>query len=123
MKLLKVKGVIQTPDNLNTDVFIDEYVKLVRGHKCYSDSGFDDVTSQEEAYKYSSNHRENLMKDEICGCFHCLKVFHPTEITNWLNEGSGTALCPYCGVDSVIGESSGYPIKKEFLEKMRKYWF
>ena len=34
-----------------------------------------------------------------------------------------TALCPYCGIDAVIGESAGYPLTEEFLEKMRDYWF
>ena len=34
-----------------------------------------------------------------------------------------TALCPYCGVDSVKCESSGYPITKEFLAEMRARWF
>ena len=29
----------------------------------------------------------------------------------------------YCDTDSVIGENSGYPITKEFLESMKKYWF
>ena len=37
--------------------------------------------------------------------------------------GSGTALCPYCGVDAVLGESAGYPLTKEFLRAMRQYWF
>ena len=35
----------------------------------------------------------------------------------------GTAVCPYCGIDAVIGESSGYPITAEFLKRMRKRWF
>jgi acetone carboxylase gamma subunit len=34
-----------------------------------------------------------------------------------------TALCPYCGIDSVIGDKSGFPITKEFLEKMYQHWF
>ena len=41
----------------------------------------------------------------------------------WIIDDQLTGLCPYCGIDSVIGESSGYPITKEFLEKMRNYWF
>ncbi len=36
---------------------------------------------------------------------------------------SGTAICPYCRVDSIIGESSKYPITKEFLKMMKEYWF
>lgn len=76
-----------------------------------------------KAHKYSSNHMEKLMKDEKCGCFFCLRIFNPKEITEWIKDKYGTAICPYCGVDSVIGESSGYPITKEFLDKMYIYWF
>lgn len=81
-----------------------------------------------QAHKYSCNHMEKLKKDRICGCFYCLTIFSPTEIESWLiadNDADrlGTAICPYCGIDSVIGESSGYPITKEFLKKMNEYWF
>ena len=34
-----------------------------------------------------------------------------------------TAICPHCGVDSVIGEKSGFPITQEFLKAMHKRWF
>lgn len=76
-----------------------------------------------DAHKYSSNHKDQLLKDKKCGCFYCLSVFNPTDIEMWINDIGGTAICPYCGIDSVIGESSGYPIEKDFLLKMKKYWF
>lgn len=76
-----------------------------------------------KAHDFCSNNRESLMQDKICGCFYCLEIFEPSEIKRWLNEGSGTAICPYCQIDSVIGESSGYPITKEFLQKMHEQWF
>lgn len=76
-----------------------------------------------EAHKFSSNHKEELLKDKKCGCFFCATIFDPKEIVEWIPDEQGTAICPYCGIDSVIGESSGYPITKEFLRKMRDYWF
>ena len=75
------------------------------------------------AHKFSSNHKEELSKDEICGCFYCLKIFNPKEIKDWIGDYKGTAMCPYCGVDSIIGAHSGFPITAEFLSEMRKYWF
>ena len=76
------------------------------------------------AHLFSSNHREMLEQDSKCGFFYCLEIFFPSEIKEWLYCDNGhTALCTYCGIDSVIGESSGYPITKEFLKKMRNYWF
>ena len=77
-----------------------------------------------EAHKFCCHHREMLEKDDKCGCFSCLKIFNPKEIYEWLECDIGqTALCPYCGIDSVIGESSGYPITKKFLKKMQDKWF
>jgi hypothetical protein len=55
--------------------------------------------------------------------FLLLKDFKPNEIEDWIEDNSGTAICPYCGINSVIGESSGYPITQELLKKMRDYWF
>lgn len=76
-----------------------------------------------EAHKFSINHKRELKNDVKCGCFYCLEIFNPKEITNWIADTSGTAICPYCGVDSIIGAYTGYPITTEFLEQMRQYWF
>ena len=81
-----------------------------------------------EAHKFSNNHMEQLKKDARCGCFYCCRVYSPSEITYWMIGDNdcdrfGTAVCPYCGIDAVIGESSGYPITAEFLKRMRKRWF
>lgn len=75
------------------------------------------------------NHRPELEKDKLCGCFFCRKVFSPAEIGDWdMDESSrGTARCPHCdapafGYDSVIGESAGYPITANFLRQLNDYW-
>lgn len=79
------------------------------------------------AHTHSSNHREELVKSDLCGCFYCLEVYNPAEITDWIDEdenGIGLcALCPRCGIDSVIGSASGYAITKDFLRKMHQHWF
>lgn len=81
-----------------------------------------------EAHKFSCNHMDALKQDSVCGCFHCGKIFSPSQITRWIlgdNPGDrlGTAICPHCGVDAVIGESSGYPITEAFLAEMNRHWF
>jgi hypothetical protein len=81
-----------------------------------------------DAYKFSHNHKAQLEKDSVCGCFYCKKIFDPSEINEWMIEDNpcdrlGTAVCPYCDIDSVIGESSGYPITEEFLSAMHRVWF
>ena len=76
-----------------------------------------------KAHQFCSNHKNELIRDKKCGCFSCLKIFSPDVIEMWLNDSKGTAICPYCGIDSVIGESSNYSITKEFLKEMQEYWF
>ena len=79
------------------------------------------------AHKHSSRHREELMSSENCGCFYCLEIYNPQEITEWVYKNESRvgqcALCPKCGIDSVIGSASGYPITKEFLQEMYAHWF
>ena len=82
----------------------------------------------ERAHDFSSNHKPELEQDGTCGCFYCKKIFKPSEIIEWIiadtpSDWRGTAVCPYCDVDSVIGESSGFPITDKFLLAMNKYWF
>ena len=44
------------------------------------------------AHQFSSNHKEELQKDKLCGCFYCLEVFDPVEIKDWiLDPGFGFA--------------------------------
>jgi hypothetical protein len=74
------------------------------------------------AQHWSSYNRLTFGKSELCGCFYCLEVFPSSEITDWTDNGD-TALCPNCGIDSVIGSGSGYPIQREFLSKMHDHWF
>ncbi len=76
------------------------------------------------AHHFSNNHIPELKKDKKCGCFYCLSIFTPNEINEWIIADNpcdkrGTATCPHCGIDSVIGESSGFPITGEFLLAMK----
>ena len=74
------------------------------------------------AHKHSSDHRSELLASDLCGCFYCLEIYDPGEIEDWVDDGK-CALCPRCGIDSVIGAKSGFPITHEFLKQMRIHWF
>lgn len=71
-------------------------------------------------------HRDEIEASDSGGCFYCLAIFGPTEIDTWTehpNPPGITALCPRCGIDSVIGSASGLPIAAEFLGQMNRRWF
>ncbi len=86
-----------------------------------------------DAHEHCNRNRDEVCRSGVCGCFYCCNTFAPEEISTWIGpppdatallaELAHTALCPRCGVDSVLGDSSGYPITSEFLARMRAYWF
>ncbi|OOG92609.1 hypothetical protein BTH41_05112 [Bacillus mycoides] len=57
----------------------------------------------------------------MCGCFYCLEIFIPSKINEWWDDD--TAVCPYCGIDSIIEEGSGFKITETFLKEMRQRCF
>ena len=68
--------------------------------------------------------RKCLEKIPFVDAFIVCIFFPPKEIKDWIKDKNGpTALCPHCGIDAVIGESSGYPITEDFLKEMNEYWF
>ena len=79
----------------------------------------------EAAHKHSlCNLRKLVTVPQKCGCFYCCSIFDSSEIKDWTYDiPEYTALCPYCEIDSVIGEKSGYPITEVFMEEMHDYWF
>src|SRR2546428_11086793 len=74
------------------------------------------------AHRHSDHHRQEILGSGLCGCFYCLATFAATEIEEWTDEDE-TAICPRCGIDSVIGSESGFPITSEFLKRMKRHWF
>lgn len=80
---------------------------------------FDPVVA---AHRHSSSHRQEILSSDTCVCFHCLEIYDPKEILDWV-EDDQCALCAKCGIDSVIGSASGFSISRDFLKAMREYWF
>lgn len=79
------------------------------------------------AHQHASNHRAELHNSSACGCFYCCATFTVAAVVEWVDpdeNGVGqSAICPYCGVDSVIGSASGFAIQADFLNMMHRYWF
>jgi hypothetical protein len=84
-----------------------------------------EIQGQKAAHKHSFRNEEAVRASVNAGCFHCCEVFAANTIKRWVteNEWGRTAVCPHCGIDSVIAESSGLPVTREFLQWMEEYWF
>ena len=81
-----------------------------------------------DARKHSVNNWGDLSRSTLCGCYHCGNIFLSNSISEWIGMDSrsmddATAICPFCGMNTVIAKSSSYPLQKDFLEHMNRYWF
>lgn len=85
-----------------------------------------------DAHQHCRLHREDA-EGGRCGCFHCLAVFDGSEVTRWIDRRKlalagetyerNTAMCPRCGLDMVLPERRGLPVRDpEFLRAMRRVW-
>ena len=77
-----------------------------------------------QIHGHLKNNKDEIKNSEKCGCFYCKKIFKGSEVKDWIKDETGdTAKCPYCLVDSVIGDASGLKLTEELLEIMNKTWF
>lgn len=53
----------------------------------------------------------------FCGCYYCCRTFSASEIKEWTDRGE-TALCPKCGIDSVV--VSNHDEHESFIEALKK---
>ena len=74
------------------------------------------------AHTASIFNREQVKSSRQCGCFFCLATFPPAEIYDW-TDGTITAICPYCKIDSVLPGAAGFPLSPEFLGAMQGRYF
>ena len=91
------------------------------------------VKRKEKPFLYKAHHFCSYNRGAIetmstqCGCFHCLRTFESKDIKEW-TDNNETALCPYCGIDSVLGNKNPFCEDMDFstgkfLKEMQVCWF
>jgi hypothetical protein len=77
-----------------------------------------------QAHKRCLHHRGEIARSKLCGCFHCLRIFEAGDLgaQSWVDDDD-TATCPFCSIDAVIGDASGFPVNAAFLNRMHQRWF
>lgn len=78
---------------------------------------------------YCFANRKLLKRYKDCICLFCGKEFYYTKISQWVNdEPEITAICPFCGIDSVVPKEvhnkvDNFTVTKELQESIKKYYF
>lgn len=75
-----------------------------------------------EVHTFSRQHKDAVLASKQVGCFYCINLLLPSAITEWCDGGS-TAICPRCGIDAILPESSVYYLKPSLLARMHLYAF
>jgi len=78
------------------------------------------------AHEASFANEKQIKNSQTCGCFFCLNKYPSKQVVDWVNEEqkARTGICPECGIDSVLGDASGYPVSEEaFLQQMQEFFF
>lgn len=71
-----------------------------------------------------SYHNEELLSTaEKCGCYSCGCIYSPSEIKRWTDAPPRTAICPYCGIDSVLDDKAFEPFTEQGLRVLSAIMF
>ena len=88
------------------------------------------IETLREIHLYSAGHRHLVERATGCGCFYCKAMFPASEIELWCDDPEGgldkgtTALCPRCGIDSVLPNNiPGIELTSALLEEMQRHFF
>jgi hypothetical protein len=109
-----------------------QMLKGVRGSAHYFYEKPEPLPDIKEAHKHCRYNENEIKQSTRCGCFYCLSMFPSEWVNKWIDQKPRqtppetpirTALCPKCKIDSVLAEQSGFPITKEFLQRMYDHWF
>lgn len=79
-----------------------------------------------QAHMHCTYNREAISASRVCGCFYCQAIYAATEVNRYTPGGRGKgpdAVCPRCGIDSVLPDASGLDLSPDFLAAMEKMWF
>ncbi|KKN43874.1 hypothetical protein LCGC14_0698880 [marine sediment metagenome] len=77
------------------------------------------------AHHFSSHNRiSGVQKSQQCGCFCCCEIFSATEVVEYCDQAvhNSTALCPRCGIDSVLPDA-WIELSEELLTELSTRWF
>lgn len=90
------------------------------------------IAGQESLHRLCTANRAALANATRAGCFYCCEVFMATEAVDFVDgrqpetgdlADGVTALCPRCGIDSVIPEVGNVVLTEDLLAEMKAYWF
>lgn len=100
----------------------------------------EDFFTPRNVHAKSSDNYDAIQKSDKVGCFYCKEIFDASLVEEYsryyseaendddsivtlpLETHGGDALCPKCGIDSVLPDAT-QDLSKELLEEMKQIYF
>lgn len=76
----------------------------------------------EVIHRYCKDNKLSLKNSYFCGCFYCRLIYKSSKITKYVGQKVESAVCSYCGIDSVLGDWD-VDISPKLLDAMHQRWF
>ncbi len=77
-----------------------------------------------ELQKHTHNNEIEILHSKTCSCIFCRQHYDARAVNDWVNDERGmSAICPECGMDTVIGDNGGEPLDKETLKALNLAFF
>ena len=107
-------------DGMNNPMFLQKYKDSADENPTIT------IPELNAFYSHSIRNEESILKSNLFGCFHCISILAATDIklSEMVVEKDGfkTAICPICGIDSVLGDAS-VEVSAELLEALNANYF
>ena len=115
------------------DMTLEEYKKrydiylYLNSRYIWKTNGYPKLTEKELCtywHQFSISNKQSILSSKKCGCFFCKNIFESDLVSeSYINDKNGeTAICPFCGVDSLLPDSR-VELSLELLEEMHSEWF
>lgn len=72
----------------------------------------------DDVIRQSYKNKDKIQQSSMCGCYYCLSVYPSNEVFKWIDKNNDTALCPRCGIDSVLPNVTDVHSLKEMRNKL-----
>ncbi len=78
----------------------------------------------ENILEHTVNNEIEILNSDNCSCIFCCQTYSARLVKDWVPDADGNnAICPNCGIDAVIGDSSGYIFDKKRLKTINLHFF
>lgn len=74
----------------------------------------------QDIHTKSVKNKTHILNSKKCGCFNCCNIFESNKVKKFTEEmdGSSTGVCPNCGEDTVLPDSTVKNITVELLNRL-----